>query len=389
MTVTHPPTTLRRRTRAPARAAPHRPRPHGETDAQLDRELARLPLGHRDWRRVVSLLLKRHNAQHSAKHKGVSGKTMHDRESFYFAFFGDLRSHTPYRRVEPRRLRAVHADAMAAVWAQRGLSAGTVATYLSYLRTWCQWTGRAPQVVQDAAHYYGEDSSLAHRRQAADRDRSWIAAGVAFPEVRAAIEALCPYVAMQAEFCRLFGLRAKEARCLRPHEAVVPREAALPRDVDPAHDATHYLRLDAGTKGGRPRDVPITTEAQRTLIARARALVGPGQHLGRPGVSLKANTAHFYAVLARAGITARQLGVTAHGLRHEFGNDAYEQHAGAASPVRGGVASDRVCDRDARARVSRLLGHNRAAVASCYLGSPRVAAAPVAAIEVKPDEEAS
>jgi integrase len=389
MTVTHPPTTLRRRTRARAQAAPHRPRPRGETDAQLDRELARLPPGHRDWKLVVSLLLKRHNAQHSTKHKGVSGKTMHDRESFYFAFFDDLRMHTPYRRVEPRRLRAVHVDAIAAVWAERGLSAGTVATYLSYLRTWCQWTGRAPQVVRDAAHYYGEDSPLAHRRQAADRDRSWVAAGIAFPEVRATIEALCPYVAMQTEFCRLFGVRAKEARCLRPHEAVVPREAALPRDVDPALDATHYLRLDAGTKGGRPRDMPITTEAHRALIARAQALVGPGQHLGRPGYSLKANTAHFYAVLARVGVTRKQLGVTAHGLRHEFGNDAYERHAGTASPVRGGLAPDRARDREARTRVSRLLGHNRPAVASCYLGSPRVGAAPAVAIEVKADQEAS
>jgi integrase len=388
MTVTHPPTTLRRRTRARAQATPHRPRPYGETAAQLELELARLPLGHRDWKLAVSLVVKRHNAQHSAKHKGVSGKTMHDRESFYFAFFDDLRTHTRYRRVEPRRLRAVHVDAMAAVWAERGLSAGTVATYLSYLRTWCQWTGRAPQLVRDAAHYYGENSPLAHRRQAADRDRSWVAAGVAFPEVRAGIEALCPYVAIQTEFSRLFGARPKEARCLKPHEAVIPRAAALPRDVDPALEATHYLRLDVGTKGGRPRDAPLTTEAQRQLIARARALVGPGQHLGRPGYSLKANTTHFYTVLARVGITRKQLGVTAHGLRHEFGNDAYECHAGTASPVRGGVAPSRARDREARARVSRLLGHNRPAVASCYLGSPRVAAALAASFEVNPDDEA-
>lgn len=389
MTVTHPYTTLRRRTRAQAQAVPHRPRPYGETVAQLDRDLAQLPLGHRDWKQIVSLLIKRHNAQHSAKHKGVSGKTMHDRECFYFAFFGDLRTHTSYRRVEPRRLRAAHVEAMAAVWADRGLSAGTLANYLSYLRTWCQWTSRSPLTVRNAAAYYGETSPLAHRRQAAERDHGWLAAGVAFPQVRAELEALCPYVAIQTEFTQLFGARPKEARCVRPHEAVIPCSVALPRDVDPAFDATHYLRLDAGTKGGRPRDVPITNEAQRALIARARALVRPGEHLGRPGFSLKANTAHFYTMLAKVGITRKQLGVTAHGLRHEFGNDAYEQRAGTPSPVRGGTAPDRARDREARTRVSRLLGHNRPEVASCYLGPSRVAAAPASTIEVNSDEEAS
>ena len=36
------------------------------------------------------------------------------------------------------------------------------------------------------------------------------------------------------------------------------------------------------------------------------------------------NRTRFYTVLARFGVTKRQLGITAHGLRHQYANDRYE-----------------------------------------------------------------
>ena len=195
---------------------------------------------------------------------------------------------------------------------------------------------------------------------------------MAHAEVLEQIRAICPYVAIQTEFSKLFGLRPKEARCLRPHEAVILRKRVLPRDVDPNSPATHYLHLDSGTKGGRPRDVPIETDAQWDLVRRAQAFVRPGRHLGRPGYTLKQNKAHFYRVAEKVGITKKASGVTPHGLRHEFANDVYEKEAGVASPVRGGSAPDRETDQAARLAVSRLLGHHRGQVTGSYCGSPRV-----------------
>jgi hypothetical protein len=199
---------------------------------------------------------------------------------------------------------------------------------------------------------------------------------------------LCRYVAVQAEFTRRFSARPKEARCLCPHEAVIPRNAALARRRSgarcialPAHRCRH--------QGCRPCDVPITIDAQRALIACTQALVGPGEHLGRPGVTLKANTTHYYVLLAKAGITNNQLGVTAHGLRHEFGNEAYEQRAGTPSPVRGGAAAERTRDRDATTCASRRLGHNRPELAGCYLGSPRITAKAETPTAVPPEEDLS
>ena len=140
-----------------------------------------------------------------------------------------------------------------------------------------------------------------------------------------------------------------------------------------------------GTKGGRVRDVPLVTQAQWDLIDRAKAMVGPGQHLGRPGYSLQANTAHYYRVLAKVGITRKLVGTSGHGLRHERAGDEYQAVAGVPPPVRGGTAPDRATDRKARTAVAKLLGHNRYQISSCYLGSPSVRPAAKAANDPTPN----
>ncbi len=362
-------TTASARGRARALERSHRRNAHerGNT-VELQRQLDAMELGTRDYKRVIALILKIHNAQHAGKHKGVSFKTMRERENFYFAYFQDLRRETPYRNIEPRTLAPRHVEAMAENWEARGLAEGTIANYLSYLRTWCQWTGRPPETVKDAAHYFGEDSPLARRRQAAEYDHGWVAAGIDHADILPKIAAICPYVAIQTEFSRLFAARPKEARCLRPHEAVIPIADAIAEDIPTGTGATHCLRFGHGTKGGRVRDTPIVTPAQWELIERAKAMVEPDQHLGRPGYSLLSNTAHYYRVLAKVGITRKLIGTSGHGLRHERAGELYEAIAGAPPPVRGGLPPDREADREARTAVARLLGHNRPQVSNCYLG---------------------
>ncbi|HTT12284.1 MAG TPA: integrase domain-containing protein [Burkholderiaceae bacterium] len=366
----HPPRAFRTRKEIEANPYPRR----GELDSSnADRLLAALPLGHRDWKRILACILVKHGREHGTRNKQVSNQTMYERPRFLYRFFDDLHRQTIYVRLDPRCLGNRHVEAMIAIWAKRGLGAGTIANYLSVLRVFATWIGEDPAIVRSAAEYLGDDSAQAHRRQVADEDHSWIAAGIELAGVLEQIRAICPYVAIQTECSRLFGLRPKEARCLRPHEAVIPRERANPRDRDPNSLATHYLHLDQGTKGGRPRDQPIETEVEWELVRRAQALVRPGQHLGRPGYTLKQNTEHYYRVLRKVGITRDDLGVTAHGLRHEFAIEKYKQTAGVAAPVRGGSAPDREVDRGARGKVSRLLGHARRQVTSAYLGSPRIA----------------
>ena len=71
-------------------------------------------------------------------------------------------------------------------------------------------------------------------------------------------------------------------------------------------------------------------------------------------------------------ITKRDLGVTAHGLRHEHLNELYERVTGVPSPVRSGSVThdlDRLTHDIARARVSQEAGHSRLGISDAYIGA--------------------
>jgi integrase len=76
---------------------------------------------------------------------------------------------------------------------------------------------------------------------------------------------------------------------------------------------------------------------------------------------------HYYYVLRSCGIT-RENGITAHGLRHAYGNDRYKELSGQDSPVRGGKLVNREDDRAARIQVAEELGHSRESITTHYLG---------------------
>ena len=344
----------------------HSSRQAAGAPADPDVILASLPVGTPDYLRVLGAILKKHNHLHSTKHKGVSFKTMLDRQRLYASFFRELRHHTPYRNLDPRQLANRHIEVMLERWVARGLATATIHNYLSFLRSYGGWIGK-PGMVREPQYYVGTESPHAHRSQVAAFDHSWVAKNVDIEAKIAEVSAFDPWVGLQLELCARFGMRPKEARHFRPHGAVIPRAAAMTRDADafPEHDT--FLHISHGTKGGRPRDVPITNDAQRELLSRVTEAVASGMYVGRPGCTSTQNSTRFYYVIRKFGISKDQLGVVAHGLRHQHANDEYESAAGAPSRVRGGVARPAL-DAEARQRTARLLGHNRAGVVSCYVG---------------------
>ena len=84
-----------------------------------------------------------------------------------------------------------------------------------------------------------------------------------------------------------------------------------------------------GTKGGRERRLPINSDEKREALDLARRVaITEAGHLGNPHRTLVQNLNRFYYVAGKYGITRSQLQVTAHGLRHEWANDAYLENTG-------------------------------------------------------------
>ena len=308
-----------------------------------------------DWKRELQDIIDRHNDRHAAKAKSVSFKTMHERANFLFAFFAELRRNDERNyKVRPSALRGRHVQFMVTRWVRRGLAPGTIQVYLSYLRVYAGWIGKVGMVLEPSA--WVADAALVRRTYCAPSDRSWSAVGVNAGELVARIAEADLFVGAQLAMALAFGLRVKEAIMFRPFRAVTEDGAAI--------------ALLRGTKGGRARRVPIDSVAQRAALDLARRVaVCDAGHLGDPRRSLEQNRTRFYTVLARFGVTRRQLGITAHGLRHQYGNDRYEEFAGAPSPVRGGDCPDRAVDRPARLRVAEELGHARENISTAYLGA--------------------
>ncbi len=257
------------------RANTHSWRPPTGSPSDPDVVLASLPMGTPDYLRVIGAYFAKYNSQHSKKNKGVSFKTMHDRQRMVVSFFRELRHETPYRNLDPRQLANRHIEAMVARWLERRLSTATIHNYLSFLRTFAGWIGKSG-MVREPEFYVGADSPHAHRSEVATEDRSWSAMNVDIAAKIAEIARFDSWVGLQLELEAGFGLRGKEARHLKPHGAIVTSDAASPRDAAAFPECRTFLHISAGSKGGRPRDpgaLLLRHPQVRHLEGRARCRV--------------------------------------------------------------------------------------------------------------------
>jgi len=348
--------------------------------------------GEDHWKRELADIVDRFNDRHKDREKLISHATRSARRQGIFRIFVLL--HQLGFRARPRNLSVRHIHALVDYWtAKPGLaglrkvdatipypvrpySAAYIQQQLSFLRAYVGWIGKRG-MVQCAEHYVG-DKQLVARSYSAGRDLSWAGNGV---DALSAIEKLAKidkHVAVQLQMMTAFGLRRKEAVMFAPHAAEVPQHA-LPE----AHrsDAKYlgFLKIKRGTKGGRLRYTAIRTDEQRAALAAAESIArGRSGHIGRPGLSLRQSLDLFSNVVRQVGLTKKELGVTPHGLRHQFAGDLYFEIAKVKAPVQDGEPLvDAASMKDAYRQVARQLGHNRPQISNAYLGSPHVRRAPV------------
>lgn len=320
---------------------------------------AMLPRGQkkRGWKTELNLLAMEFGYRCYGNHRKrrAAHSTMKKRCQVLFLLFKQL--HEGGFKIEnPRNLRPQHVHFLMRSWEDQGLSASVLANRFSIIKSFCDFMGK-PGMLGDPENFVRDPASL-HRSTIAQRDKSWVGNNVNADEIVRLVEEHDPYTAIQIRMMHAFGLRLKEAVSIQPVLA----------------DHGDCIMVDRGTKGGRPRLVPIDSEAKREVLDAAKQLLKkPTQNLCRPGKKIHQEIARHYYIVRKVGITAKQLGVTPHGLRHEYLNDRYEEIAGHPSPIRGGEIVDKEQDELARAITMQHAGHGRLTIGSAYYGSSRPA----------------
>ncbi len=335
---------------------------------------------HENWKGELKEILDEHNGQHATRKKVVSHGTRDSRGNGLFRMFKLLR--LMGMGAMPRNLGERHVRALVSYWIAepefaeelkkrnlklqprtQPLSAPYIQQQLSFLRTFAGWIGK-PGLVKSAEAY--APAELVQRTLCATRDRTFSGNGVDKAAVLEKVAAYDEYVGVQLEVMLAFGLRRKESVMFDPRAAEVPAHA-LPASADDTPYLA-FLRIKRGTKGGRLRFTAIRNEEQRVALARAKAIARHHGHIGRPGLSLEQALKRFSDVMRAVGVTRRGLGVTPHGLRHEFAADLYLDIAKVEPPIRGGTVDAHTMNA-AYLEVAVQLGHGRPAVSGAYLGS--------------------
>ncbi|KAI3611776.1 Phage integrase, N-terminal SAM-like (plasmid) [Cupriavidus necator H850] len=295
--------------------------------------------------------------------RSLSQLTQRQRAQALLKMFVDLRK-GGFALVSPYNLKQKHIQWLVQSWVlEQKLDVGSVELRLTHLRALTAWMGKANMVgsIDD----YVERPADYKRSYIAHKDRSWEGNGVDALAKIAEIAGTDQHVALQLRLEAAFGLRAKESWRLRPLQDVLP---------------SGHLHTVDGTKGGRPRKVPIEFIWQYDLLMEVANLAGeanPERGTLIPRSYTQARwRRHFYAVLEKHGITKNGCGVTAHGLRHQYFHQMYERNAGQAAAIKGGgKVIDRLRHEEAMRKIVEAAGHSRQTKANAYLSTYSVQAA--------------
>lgn len=262
-----------------------------------------------------------------------------------------------------------HAVKLIKNWGSKGQAASTIQNKISILRRFLTFIGKDSAIPkgQDLKTWLNQQGVTAPvtRQNIPTESKAWDENQVDLHKVLAELRKESAITAMQLEVQAAFGLRMKESIQLNPQAA----------------DCGTFLRVVHGTKGGLPRDVdfedePVMREWQRDVLERAKLYAQQNRKgtLSLQGKRLDQSKAHFYYQCRKVGITRDQLGVTAHGLRHQYAARRYARLSGMGAPVTRNaplIVTDEVRSADlaAREQVSRELGHFRPDITLTYTGS--------------------
>lgn len=282
----------------------------------------------------------------------------------------DLRKvRMPIQRID--QIGRSHAMALVVYWANElGHSASTIQNKLTNIRKFCDLIGKIGAIPKKEELYQeleakGVDRSALKRHQVTHGSKTWRAAGVDASAIIALMEEENPHEARLFELEHCFGLRVNEALSYRPMES----------------ERVDGVMVNLGTKGGKGRFVPylkdpVKAARQREVQNRARAWAQnhPKGEMGYARMSIEDARTKYYNELRKYGINKKNMGISSHGLRHEFAADYFEDITGHLPPAEGQESSkwfkeNRDLVEHAYKKVSEALGHWRKDISTAYLSS--------------------
>jgi integrase len=272
--------------------------------------------------------------------------------------FSDL-TELGYRLQDPHNLSEKHLTALCVHWRANGRATSTIQERLSRLRVFAGWIEK-PGLVKSLATYLPDVPAKELRvRKVADKSKGWTENDIDVAAKIREADMLDRRFGMMLRVALAFGLRRMEVVQLRPWKS------------DRGDKLAVYH-----AKNGRPRDVYMDTPEQRTVLDQVKASVSKSGHLGwahttRGEVAtLEYSIARYNKCMAKIGITREEAGVTGHGLRAQYAENA-ALIAQMIPPTLGGTGGQ--MSRDdlmmKRAQVSELLGHSRVSITGSYYGS--------------------
>lgn len=307
-----------------------------------------------DFKRELEVLfLDNVNRVHSrtrVSSKTLSVKTQGYRLQKLCRSFVELRENG-FALQSPWSFKEKHIRFLVELWVGKKQSAGTIENKMTYFRAFAGWINK-PNLIGTVTDYVNREDHGLVRSYSAVEDKSWEGNQVDAIAILNAIAQTDPVVAMQLKLQAAFGLRVEESFMLRPKESA--RRDGL-------------LSVTRGTKGGRDRVVPM--ELQASVLEEAMQYCNTLTGSTIPdGYTKNRWKNHYYDVLKRYGVTKAGLGVTSHGLRHEYLQQMYKKLAGVAAPIKGtGEKADIKSHREAMRQVVEAAGHSRPDKANAYL----------------------
>ena len=261
------------------------------------------------------------------------------------------------RKVERSHVQA-YAEHLNKRYEQGEIKAGTPQDYLSKINVAME----NARLDQECRVRGKTDAGLPSKSGIAEADRS-----TPQHNFDAAKQLVTERLSVQLDLQREIGLRFKES-------SLIDARAVLKHA-----EQTGKIKIDDGTKGGRPREIPVTSQAQINALKHAAEIQQGDRSLIPADLKWVQYQNQCYRDISKTDLHF-------HGNRHHYANERYHALTGVKSPVRAGVAHGaahhqyiaqnlnisiseaRILDKEARLQVSEELGHSRVSITNNYLG---------------------